>query len=271
MYKIIAVDMDGTLLRSDRTISERTKKAISMAISKGAKFVISTGRPLEGVMPYIKFLGLDQIKETEQFIITFNGAVVLGLNPLAIKVMNTINGKDVRRIYERGLELGVLSHGFSTTRGFILEVDNPYSDIEVSYNGLDKSYTQFKDTKDDEQFQKFMLLGNKEQLDNVEKNIDDLRELYTVVRSTDFYLEFLNKNGSKGNALKQLCDTLDIPIEDSIAFGDAQNDQHMLEVAGHGVAMGNSIELLKNIADSVTLTNDEDGVAIVLEKLYAQL
>ncbi|MGN1392944.1 MAG: Cof-type HAD-IIB family hydrolase [Succinivibrionaceae bacterium] len=265
MYQLIATDMDGTLLTSKREISPRTITALAEAMKRGIKVVLSTGRPIEGIQLYIDKLGGCGVG---RYAIGFNGAVVYELtNPLSIKVSNCIHGSDVRKLFHRAKEFGVLTHGFSVSRGLLIQKLNTWSDIEITYNKLDYSIVDFDDVDENESFYKYMFLGNKEQLDIIENQIDDLRSEYTVLRSMDCFIEFLNKKASKGYALQQLADLLDISMSDTVAFGDAQNDEHMLEVAGLSVAMGNSVELLKKKADIVTATNDEDGLAIIVENI----
>ena len=120
---------------------------------------------------------------------------------------------------------------------------------------------------DDITFCKIMIVDEPEKLEEVIENIpSELYEKYTIVRSAPFFLEFLNKCANKGTALTALCDAIDIPISKSIAVGDEENDQHMIKLAGLGVAMGNARQSIKEIADYITTTNNEHGVARVIDK-----
>ena len=91
-------------------------------------------------------------------------------------------------------------------------------------------------------------------------------EKYTTVKSTPFYYEIMNKNASKGNALAKLADHLGLNKDEVMAIGDNENDLTMLEYAGIGVAMKNAIPIVKEVADVETASNDEDGVALVVEQ-----
>ena len=95
---------------------------------------------------------------------------------------------------------------------------------------------------------------------------DSFYDEYTIVRSAPFFLEFLNKASSKGTGIKAVGEYLKIPQQEIICIGDAGNDLDMIEFAGLGVAMGNAFKEVKEAADYVTLTNEEDGVAHVIEK-----
>lgn len=263
MLKIIATDMDGTLLNKDRIILPRTKAVLQKACALGCKAVIATGRPIEGILPYAQELGCIG---KEQYAIAFNGAAVYELGTLRSVLCETISGSDVKMLAKKASDLGLCSHAFSVTRGLLTEKNNQWTDIEKNYNKIPLTLTNFQECTADEAFFKILFGGPKELIDIAEQETKNLSEDFTVVRSMPFFLEFLNKNASKGTALKKLASFLDCALEDVIAFGDAQNDEHMLEVAGIGVAMGNSVPLILDMADKVTASNDEDGIAMVLEQ-----
>ena len=269
MYKLIATDLDGTLLDSHKSISVNTKKVLLDLKQKGIKLVLATGRPVEGIRKISNEL---QIKESNQFAITFNGAAVFELSNLSKPICtDTISGKEVQILAQRGRDLNVDFHAFSVSRGLITEKENPYTEYEMYICDLDASVVDFHEIEDDEQFYKFMFLADKEDLDLVAEKIDDVREVYSVVRSLHCFLEVLAKTVSKGNALISLCKELGIDVKDSIAFGDEENDMHMLQVAGLGIAMKNSNPKVLEIADKVTASNDEDGIAIALETIFADV
>jgi len=114
---------------------------------------------------------------------------------------------------------------------------------------------------------KMMMIDEPEILDEAISKIPEcFKEKYTTVKSTEFYYEILNKEASKGNALKKLAAHLNIPIEETMAIGDNENDLSMIEAAGIGVAMGNATDSVKAAAQVETTSNDEDGVAEILFK-----
>ncbi len=266
MYKLFAMDMDGTLLTTKRTISPKTLSVLHQAVQDGKHLVIATGRPVEGILSYAQELGIVQ---PGQYAICFNGAAVYELQPLRLVVGNSISGRDVKKLRLRAKQYaGVHCHGYAVQEGLLLEQDNPYTNIEITYNRIPFSYTDFAQTADEQQFHKFMFCGEKEVLDRVEQDIDDLRGQYTILRSTDNFLEFLNNKSSKGYALEELCKIINLDLAATVAFGDAQNDEHMLKSAGLGVVMGNGIQALRNDPSlRVTLSNDEDGVAVVIAEV----
>ena len=124
-----------------------------------------------------------------------------------------------------------------------------------------------KEVKDEDEILKVVLEEKKEVLDRITPQIpDELFEAYNVIRSVDFMLEFMKKGCSKATGLEKLSKYLNIKKEEIIAIGDAQNDIEMIEYAGVGVAMGNANDEIKNIADFVTKSNEEDGVSYVIDK-----
>ena len=263
MKGIVSFDMDMTLLNhADYSIPQSALRALRL-LRERYYVVIATGRPIEGILPYAKELGT---LVPGQYAIAFNGAAVYELSTLKTVVQDTISGADIRKLAACASSLGLYSHAFSMTRGLLTEKNNEWTDIEKNYNQIPLTLTDFQACADHEEFFKILFCGPKELIDKAEEVTRDLRQNFTVVRSMPFFLEFLNKNASKGFALEKLASYLGIPLTEVMAFGDAQNDEHMLEVAGVGVAMGNSVPLIIDMADKVTASNDEDGIAIVVEQ-----
>ncbi len=262
MYKLLGLDMDGTLLREDKTISEVTKQKIAEAKAKGVKVVLASGRPLEGLQRYLK--ELDLVHEGD-YVVSFNGAVVQDTYTKEIVSKTTLKGTDLHKIYALSKELGVNIHAF-TSEGCITPVLTKYSILEGEINGIDVAVIDYDAVSTEEDLIKIMLVDEPEALEAAMKNIPQhFYDTYTVVRSAPFFLEFLNKKVDKGTGMKALADALAIKQEEVICIGDAGNDEHMVRYAGLGVAMGNAFPELKEIADFITKTNEEDGVAHVID------
>jgi HAD-superfamily hydrolase, subfamily IIB len=264
MYKIIAIDMDGTLLREDKTISDRTKEAIKKAKELGVKVVLASGRPIEGIDQYLKELNL--ISETD-YVLSYNGALVLNTKTRDVISSSLLYGRDVHMLYEISKELGVNIHAFSRINGLITPKNSRYTDVEANINGIEINVMPFEKVAEDEEIVKIMMIDEPEILSKaVERLPQKLYEDYTVVQSTPYFLEFLNKVSNKGVGVQALAEHLDINREEIICVGDAGNDHHMIEYSGLGVAMGNATDEIKEIADYITTSNEEDGVAEVIEK-----
>lgn len=263
MYKLIAIDMDGTLLKEDKTISRETFKAIEKATDKGIKVILATGRPLEGIKPYLKKLNL--MKDND-YALVFNGALVQNTSTDEIIVRNTLKGSDYKYLYEISKSLNVNIHAFSK-EGCITPKLSKYTEVEGNINKIPITIKAVEDVDNDEYIMKVMMIDEPEILDKAINALPkELYEKYTVVRSTPYFLEFLNKSSNKGEGVKALANVLNIKREEVMCIGDAGNDLHMLEYAGLGVAMGNAYEEAKEVADFVTKTNEEDGVAYAITK-----
>lgn len=264
MYKLIAVDMDGTLLKEDKTISEATVKAINKARAKGVRIVLASGRPIEGLNRYLTELEL--ISE-EDYVLSYNGALVQNTATKEIISRVVLKGSDLHYLYNLSNELGVNIHAFSTEQGLITPKMNKYTEVEATINGIEVLEREFDTIDNESEMVKIMMIDEPEVLQAaIDKMPKEVYEKYTVVRSAPFFLEFLNKEANKGEGVKALAESLGLTKEQVICIGDAGNDLHMIQFAGLGVAMGNAFDEIKEIADYITKSNEEDGVAHVIEK-----
>ena len=263
MYKLIAVDMDGTLLREDKTISDRTKEAIRGAVQKGVKVVLASGRPIEGLERYLNEL---ELTSENDYVMSFNGSLIQNVKTRQIVSKNILKGSDLKKLYALSKEIGVNIHAF-TKQGCITPKMNEYTQLEGRINGIEIYEADFDTLSEEEDVIKVMFIDPQPVLEEAMKKIPEAYyEEFTIVRSAPFFLEFLSKKSSKGTAIKALATYLDIQKEEVICIGDAGNDLDMIEYAGLGVAMGNAFEEVKEAANYITLSNEEDGVAHVIEK-----
>jgi len=144
---------------------------------------------------------------------------------------------------------------------------NPYTGVEVSINNSPVIEGAVCDVDPSTKVIKVMFVDDPKKLDNIISQIPDwAREKYTIVRSADIFLEFLNKSVDKSVGVSIIAEKLGIPMHEVIAVGDAGNDVRMIKNVGLGVAMTNASEDVKEVADYITLTNEEDGVAQVIER-----
>ena len=265
MYKLIALDIDGTLLNSEKKITNEVFNSIQEAKKAGAKVVLSTGRPLPGVTPLLDELNLN---DDGDYVICFNGAVVQEVK--SKKVLSNIQmcHDDFVLINDIAKQNNTHIHINTPTNLIVPEkTASKYTMHEANLNNIDVVCMKEEDIDDNITYCKIMIVDEPEKLEEVLENIPkELFDKYTIVRSAPFFLEFLNKNANKGAALKILCNTINIPISKSIAVGDEENDQHMIKMAGLGVAMGNARDSIKDIANYVTCSNNEHGVAKVIDK-----
>lgn len=265
MYKLIALDMDGTLLNSEKQITDRTKKALSEARAQGVKIVLATGRPLAGLKAPLE--ELDLIHENE-YVLSFNGALIVDVKTGNIISKCILQGKDYKDLFKLSQELGVHCQAFSVRHGLVTNETSQYTEHEAHINKIDINIINpLTDITDEEDIVKVMFIDPPEILDSAIANLPDwVKERYNVFKSAPFFLEITNKGVDKGVGLLQLADYLNIKQSETMACGDQGNDYSMVKAAGLGVAMENGIDKVKAIADYVTDTNDNDGVAKAIEK-----
>lgn len=268
MYKLIALDMDGTLLNEKKLITERTKNTIREAREKGVTVVLSTGRPIAGVNRYLE--ELDMFTDND-YVLSFNGALVQKTKSKEVISNVTVTGKDLKYLYNLSKELGVNIHAFSEVDGLITPKESKYTNVEAEINNIKYTVTDLDSRADDEVIVKIMMIDEPEILEKaIEKLPKEVYEKYTVIRSAPFFLEFMNNKANKGVGLELLAKHLNVNKDEVIAIGDAGNDMHMIEYAGLGVAMENAFQEVKDKANYITDSNENDGVAKVIEKFVLE-
>lgn len=264
MYKIIAIDMDGTLLNSQRVITPATKQAIQLAREKGIKVVLASGRPIAGIRDKLNELN---ITTDQDYVLHFNGSIVENVGTGAIIHSQILTGKDAKRIAKIATNLDVNTHAFSRVYGLITPKISHYTRVEAEINGISITEMNFEQLEDDHPIIKAMIVDEPARLSVAIENMPaDLYHDYTVVKSSPYFLEFLNTQSNKGLGIKTITEHLGLKPENVMCIGDAENDHHMLNYAGLGVAMANAMDETKQLADYITFSNDEDGVAHAIHK-----
>nr|WP_086940923.1 sugar-phosphatase [Thaumasiovibrio occultus] len=264
MYKLVALDMDGTLLNSQKQISPRTKQAIAQARAHGVHVVLASGRPLEGMVKYLDEL---EMNGEDDYVLSYNASVVQRARCKSVIRKQIMTGKDAKYIAELAKSLNTFVHAFSPTHGLITPEHNTYTDHESEINGTPITLFDFNQLSDDEEIIKVMMVADASILSAaIAKLPASLYEQYTVVQSAPFFLELMNPNSNKGTGVAMLAEFLGLDASQVICMGDAGNDEHMLRYAGLGIAMGNATDEMKAIANHVTETNDNDGVAVAIEQ-----
>ncbi|UQS86925.1 sugar-phosphatase [Nicoliella spurrieriana] len=262
--KLIAIDIDGTLVDDNKVLREPTKQAIAAARAKGVKVVLCTGRPISGAEKYIDELS---ITGADEYVITFNGASVQDANGKVI-ANHTLTYDDFVDTEALSRKFGV-NYQFENTEA-IVALNRDLSRHSVYESTIVRLPIQFRtpeEIKPDVSITKGMLIGTPEQITNAKEQMPKaISDRLYVVQTEPFFLEFLHKDISKGNALKELSAKLDLKPENIMAIGDQGNDLSMIKFAGLGVAMGNAIEDNKAAAQFVTKRNVDDGVAYAINK-----
>ncbi len=267
MYKLISIDMDGTLLNSEGKISQKNKEALKYAIDKGVKVVFTTGRGIKGIEEFIKEAGLS---DKDEYVITNNGVSLYKTNTLKCISSHELSHKDIKELCEVAFDIGaeLLIYDYESEGSIFLKYSK-YVEFEKDHIGMPvrivKDYYENLSEKD--KAFKVIFVGDKDKEDVIEHKIpQSIRDKYTVVRSLPNIIEIFDKSSNKGNAVKELAGIFNFKREEVICIGDQQNDMEMIKYAGLGIAMGNGIDDLKEIADYVTDTNDNNGVAKAIRK-----
>lgn len=263
MTKLIALDIDGTLINSKLEITPRTKKAVIRAMEEGHKVVIASGRDPMGVEQYARELDFDKYGG---LLSNFNGGRITNYKTGEIIADHPLDLDLTREIldFARDLDIGFLVYKDSkfytnSPDTYMLKESASKSHMEVVVD------EKLIDTIDF-QTNKILFSQVPERIEEPSRALyDRFHEVATCVKSTPFYYEIMPKGIDKGKSLLEIADHYKISQEDIIAFGDENNDLTMIEKAGVGVAMANSSKDILEIADYVTLSNDEDGIAYYLE------
>ena len=264
MYKLIALDIDGTLLNSEKKVTQEVFDAIQSAKEKGVKVVLSTGRPLPGVQSLLKELKLN---DEENYVVTFNGGLVQEITSQDVISNIEMSHEDFDYIYNELAKKHDIKIHINTPNSLVVPYKEvpKYSVHESKLNNIPVICMDENEINSDITFCKVMLVDEPEIIEDIITKIpQEFHDKYTIVRSAPFFLEFLNKKVNKGSGLQALCDKLGIDPSEVIAVGDEENDRHMIEFAGLGVAMGNARDSIKEIANHVTETNNNHGVAKVI-------
>lgn len=263
MYQLIALDMDGTLLNENKEISARCHAAISKLKKRGKRVVLATGRPLNGVIRYIEMLDLLDEKD---YVVAFNGALVQSTKSKAIIYDQPLSIECYRELYDLSVQLGVHIHALTDVSVLTPEM-NPYTEIEARINQIPVVVSSLDAIAPNTTIVKVMFVDDEKTLNRILPLLPQaILDKYSILRSTPYFLEFLDKRVNKGTGVSIIAKELGLTAEQVICVGDAGNDLDMIKYAGLGVAMGNARDEIKEAADYVTHSNENDGVAHVIEK-----
>jgi len=264
-YKLIAIDIDDTLLNSAKTISGKNKLMITAALAQGIKVVLCSGRPHKAMEKYASALG---IEGSEQYMITNGGAIIENMHGEFI-MQRTLSNEFYREFVEF-IQTNDLSYCVFDVNGNIYTSNNYDINrftIAMAFEGNDDLHIRRpEDLPLNFEITKAVINAKESKLDEITNFIKASFTDYFVVRTGVGYLEIFPKNVNKGNAVKFLSEKLGIKMDEVMTLGDRDNDISMIEIAGTGVAMANATEGVKAVANYVTTDNDHDGVGNAIEK-----
>ena len=270
MYRLIASDLDETLLDSDHRVPERVRRAISAARELGVKFVPATGRPYESADGTLEELGL--LGAPGEYVLSFNGGVITENADRAPLTSCGLPAKTAEALYQAGIERGLCIHVYTLEHVYLYNywphersyIEGRMNIVETAEKSLDFL------SKTGEHVVKLLFMSlDMEELRRTERELAEagLTEGLDVVYSSNRYLEFNAPGINKGAGLLALAERLGIAPEETMAIGDNSNDVPMLRAAGLGVAVANASAEALEAADYVCeADNDAGGVAEAIER-----
>lgn len=264
-YKIIALDIDGTLTNSEKIITDATKDKLIEFQRSGGKVILASGRPTMGIIPHAENL---ELKKYGGYILSFNGGCA-------------IDCKSGEILFQQKLPLSVIPEIIDIIKGYSVGINtyegeniiagkciNEYTELEAKINGMNIKFVDDFTGYVNFDINKCLIQGDPAVILELEKI---LSERYSgrlgIFKSEAFFLEIVPNGIDKAMSIDRLLKMIGIQTKECIACGDGFNDISMIKYAGLGVAMSNAKQPVKDAADYITLSNDQDGIAHLLKKV----
>lgn len=274
MRKAVVLDIDGTLLNSEKKITDKTRKALIKLQKKGHILVLASGRPTSAMLKLAEQL---EMKKHHGLLVSYNGSKVIDCESDEVLFNETLKVEEGKAVLEHLKKFDVIPMLEDKDYLYVNDVYNnkitwkeqEINIIEYEARGGQYLLCEKQDLAKHLNYEvnKILVAGQPEYLKAHYKEIEGpFKTSLSCMFTADFYFEFTAKGIDKAKALKSVLHTKDIGA--IIAFGDGLNDLSMLTFADIAIAMGNAVDELKQIADKVTLTNDEDGIAYALQELF---
>ena len=278
--KAIVMDVDGTLTNGKKQITEKTKEVLLKSQSKGIKLILASGRPTTGLIGFAKELEMDK---NNGLLVSFNGSKVVDCEtfeelfnePMSIEegkaVLEHMKKFEVRPMVDKGeymLVNNVFDNKIYARNGQEINI------IEYESRGGNYKLCEIDDLAEyiDYPLNKILTAGQPDYLkEHYREMMEPFKDKLSCMFTADFYFEFTAKGIDKAKALETVLKPMGINEDEIISFGDGQNDLSIIKYAGIGVAMENAVDELKEQADEITLSNEDDGIAYSLLKHIPQL
>jgi Cof subfamily protein (haloacid dehalogenase superfamily) len=269
-YKILFTDIDGTLLNKKREVSDATKKEIKRISEELNVPIVLVSSRMPKAMTHIQ----DELNITDPLICHNGSLIIENINGEHKQIFSEmIRYEIVGDLYKNARKFGIHASLYRNDDWFVEEMDY-WAERESNNTKVRPELKSFDEMFAEENpaqlnMHKIMCMGEKENIDLMH---EFLNENYSAqlnfYRSKDTYLEISSSKSSKAVAVKFLHEKIGLSSKEIIAIGDSYNDYDMLKLAGLGIAMGNSVELIKEAADDITLPNYEDGLAAAIKKYF---
>lgn len=264
--KLIALDLDDTLLKDDLSISDNTVHIIQEAVKRGIYIVLSSGRSENAILPHVRRLDIAG-KIEGKFIISQNGALITDLHERKIIYSKILDGALLQEAYEIVKAHNLVSQVYDQSTIFI-PYKNEWTERDIKLSGLHFEIVPEYNDFLAKGHPKMVIPGEPAKLQELEKLLKArFNKRAVIFTSKPYFLEIVPFNSGKGEALLWLADYISVPHEQVMAFGDGMNDESMIRLAPLSVAMKNGCDFIKNIAKHHTEhTNNDDGVAEFIKK-----
>ncbi len=263
-YEVIVLDLDGTLTNRDKVITPRTKEALMKMQQMGKKVVLASGRPTKGIRHLAAELELERYGG---YILSYNGGMIISCSGGETVFSRLLPAESNRRIVELAKDSQVDILTYEGEEIITNNRENEYAGLEGKINSMEIRQVERMEDYVDFAVPKFIMLDEGDYLATVEPRVKAaLGKNFSVYRSEPYFLEILPKGIDKAQSLERLLEVMGLSREQMIACGDGYNDLSMIRYAGLGVAMENAVLPVRQAADFVTKSNNEDGVAWVIEK-----
>lgn len=265
-YHLLVLDLDGTLTNSKKEISPRNQQTLLRLQQNGVRIVLASGRPTYGVAPLADAL---HMKEYGGFILSYNGGEIIEWGTGRLLYKKLLPDEVVPVLYTAAIRNNQTILTYNNEYILTENPDDEYVCKEAFLNKMEiRAVNDFLEAAP-RPLPKCLIVGDPDRLIRTEAELSlRLQGQISVYRSEPYFLELVPMGIDKAQSLSVLLDKLGLTREAMVAMGDGYNDLSMIKFAGMGVAMANAQEPVKQAADYITLSNDEDGVAAAVEKLF---
>jgi len=263
-YKMIVLDVDGTLLNNDRIITARMKMALIKVQQMGIRIVLASGRPTYGVMPLAKELEMDK---HDGYVLSYNGGQIINVQTGDVLFEKRVKAEMLQYLEKKSNKNNFSIFTYCEDTILTNDISNEHIIQEAELNSMRlKKVEHFSEEITFSPYKCMIVSDDEDALISLENHWKRrLAGELDVFRSEKFFLEIVPPFIDKANTLSILLEKLGVESKDVIAIGDGVCDVTMIQLAGLGIAMGNAQESVRACADYVTLSNEEDGVALAIE------
>lgn len=267
MYKLVAIDLDGTLVTDEKELTKKTIEVIKEATKKDVKVMISSGRSFYRLEKFIDALDL---RKENQYTICFNGGMIVENTTKEMIYSKNLDAEEVEELIQLGKALRLPIMIYAKDTQYVETIPEVIQKNTKNLKGMNLkvvNFNQINFNKPQNYIYKVCFIDKPEKIIEKRKQISkEILEKYEITSSVPEYLEIVKKGIKKSEAIKVVMEKYDIKQEEVMAIGDGENDIEMLNFAGLGIAMENASDFVKEFANNVTSSNNNDGVANAIEK-----